>query len=72
MEKSQRIPFLDKMTNKSSTKVGMNFYNKPTDSKRYLRFTLNHSWHCLTNIPFSIARRIYKVAENESIKEKRS
>ena len=27
--------------------------------------------HCLTNILFSLGRRIYTIAENESVKEKR-
>ena len=31
----------------------------------------NHSWHCLMNIPFSLARRICTIAENENVKEKR-
>ena len=34
MEKSQtRLPFLDKMLNKSGTKIWMDIYKKPTDSK---------------------------------------
>ena len=34
MEKSQtRLPFLDIMINKSGTKIWMDIYNKPTDSK---------------------------------------
>ena len=56
MEKSQtRLPFLDIMINKSGTKIWMDIYNKPTDSKRYVSFTSNHPRHCLTNIPFSLA-----------------
>ena len=31
----------------------------------------NHRRHCLTNIPFSLARRICTIAENENVKEKR-
>ena len=57
MEKSQtRLPFLDIMINKSGTKIWIDIYNKPTDSKRYVSFTSNHPRHCLTNIPFSLAR----------------
>ena len=29
----------------------------------------NHPRHCLTNIPFSLTRRICTVAENENEKE---
>ena len=72
MEKSQtRLPFLDIMIKKSSTKIWMNIYNKLKDSKRYVPFTSNHPWHCLTNIPFSLARRICTIVENENVKEKR-
>ena len=31
----------------------------------------NHPRHCLTNIPFSLPRRICTIAENGSVKEKR-
>ena len=31
----------------------------------------NHPWHCFMNIPFSLARRICTIAENENVKEKR-
>ena len=72
-EQSQtRLPFLDIMINKSGTKIWMDIYNKLTDSKRYDPFTANHPRHCLTNIPFSLARRICTVVENENVNEKRS
>ena len=72
MEKSQtRLPFLDIMINKSGTKIWMDIYNKPTDSKRYVSFMSNHPKHCLTNIPFSLARRICTIVGNEHVKEKR-
>ena len=72
MEKSQtRLPFLDIMINKSGTKIWMDIYNKPTDLKRYVPFTSNYPWHCLANIPFSLARRICTIVENENVKEKR-
>ena len=48
----------------------MDIYSKPTDSKRYVLFTSNHPRHCLTNIPFSLVRRICTIAENENVKEK--
>ena len=71
IEKSQtRLPFLDIMINKSGTKIWMDIYNKLTDSKRYVSFTSNHPRHCLTNIPFSLARWICTIVENEDVKEK--
>ena len=72
MEKSQtRLPFLDIMINKSGTKIWMDIYNTRTDSKRYVPLTSNHPRHCLTNIPFSLTRRICTIVENENAKEKR-
>ena len=59
------------MINKSGTKIWMDIYNKPTHLKRYVPFTSNHPRHCLTNIPFSLPRRICTIAENGSVKEKR-
>ena len=47
--------FLDIMINKSDTKIWMDIYNKSTDCKQYVTFTLNHPRHCLTNIPVSLA-----------------
>ena len=66
-----RLLFLDIMINKSGTKIWMDIYNKPTDLKRYVPFTSNYPWHCLANIPFSLARRICTIVENENVKEKR-
>ena len=72
MEKSQtRLPFLDITINKSGTIIWMDIYNKPTESKRYVPFTSNHPRHCLTNIPFSLARRICIIVESENMREKR-
>ena len=72
IEKSQtRLPFLNIKINKSGTKIWMDIYNTPTDSKRYFPFTSDYPRHCLTNIPFSLARRISGIVENENVKEKR-
>ena len=71
MEKSQtRLPFLDIIINKSGTTIWRDIYNCPTDSKRYVSFTSNQPQHCLTSIPFSFARRICTIVENENVKEK--
>ena len=48
----------------------MDIYNKPTDSKRYVPFMSNYIQHCLTDIAFSLARRICTIVENKNIKEK--
>ena len=64
-----QLPFLDVMINKEGKKVFMDIYSKRKDSKRYLSFKSNHSKHCLKNIPFSLARRICKITERNSLKE---
>ena len=70
MEKSDtQLPFLDVMINKEGKKVFMDIYSKPTDSKKYVSFKSNHSKHWLKNIPFSLARRTFMIAEKDSLKE---
>ena len=49
----------------------MDIYNKPTDSKLCIRFTLNHPRHCLIIIPFSLARKVCINDENKNLKEER-
>ena len=72
MERSKtQLPFLDILINKTGTLIWMDIYTKKTDSKRYVPFTSNHPKHCLKNIPFSLARRICTIVENEKIKMKR-
>ena len=59
------------MIHKTGTKIWMDIYSKPTDSKRYVPFTSNHPRDCLRNIPFCLARRICAIAEEEETKLKR-
>ena len=40
------LPYLDIMINKTGTKIWMDIYNKPADSKRYVPFTSNHLCYC--------------------------
>ena len=66
MERSTtNLAFLDIMINKTGTKIWMDIYNRPTDSKRYVPFTSNHPRSCLRNIPFCLARRICAIVEEE-------
>ena len=72
MERSTiNLPFLDAMIHKTGTKIWMDIYNKPTDSKRYVPFTSNHLRSCLRNTPFCLARHICTIAEEEDTKLKR-
>ena len=48
----------------------MDLYHKPTDTRRCVPFSSNHPSHCKRNIPFSLARRICTITENENDKIK--
>ena len=63
-----QLLFLDIMIKKEEKKVFMDIYSKPTDSKRYVSFRLNHPTNCFKNIPISRARRICMTAEKNSLK----
>ena len=69
MEKSQtKLLLLDIMINKSGKKMWIDISNKAVDSKRYVSFTSNHLRHCLTNIPFSLTRRMCAIVRHENVK----
>ena len=61
---------LDIMKIKSGANIWLDIYNKPTSSKRYVPFMSNNPWHFLTNIAFSLTRRMYTNVQNEKVKEK--
>ena len=58
MEKSKSI-----QKSGSGTKICINIYNKPTDSKQYVPFSTDHPRHGLTNILFALARRTWTIGE---------
>ena len=64
------IPFLDILVKRDETGIWMDLYRKPTDTQRCLDFNPSHPSHCKTNIPFTMARRICTIVENENIKKK--
>ena len=70
MEKRLTRIFLDIVINESGTKIWMDIYNKPKDSKRYVSFTPKYPRRCLTIIPFSLIRGIYTIVENENVTKK--
>ena len=55
---------------KTGTKIWMNIYNKPTDSKTYVPFTWNHPRSCRRNILFCLPRCICIIVEEEDTKIK--
>ena len=60
------LPFLGIMINKTGTNTWMDIYSKPTDTKRYVPFTSNHSGSCLRNTQFFLAKRICTIVEEEN------
>ena len=61
-------PFLDILIKKDE-RIWMDLYHKPTHTERYVPFNSNHPPHCKRNIPFTLARRICTIVENEEKKQ---
>ena len=61
------FPILIKHNN---DKIWMDIYYKPTDIHRCLPFSSNHPKHCKNNIPFTLARCICTIVENNEPKMK--
>ena len=66
--KGQPEMVLDAMINKEEKKIFMEIYSKLMDSKRYVFFKANYSKHCLKSIPFSLARRVCMITEEDPLK----
>ena len=64
------IPFLDILIKQDDTGIWMDLYRKPTDTCRYAPFSSNHPRHSKKNIPFTLARSICVMAENNVTKQK--
>ena len=63
----KEIPFLDILIRRD-TGIWMDLYHKPTDTLRYVPLNSNHPPHCKRNIPFTLARRICTIVENQERK----
>ena len=64
------ISFLDILIMRDENdNIWMNIYHKPTDARRYVPFNSCHPKHTLSNIPYSLARRICTIIENEDAKD---
>lgn len=66
-----KLPFLDVMVIKKGVRIVCDVFSKPTDSKRYLPFLSSHPRHIKANIPFSLAKRIRTIVDEETTEEKR-
>ena len=66
---TNEIPFLDILIKRDDEKIWMDLFHKPTDTRRCVEFSSCHPSHCKRNIPFSLARRIHVICENDIEKE---
>ncbi|MCG8430695.1 MAG: GIY-YIG nuclease family protein, partial [Candidatus Omnitrophica bacterium] len=59
-----KLPFLDVLVIREGKKIITDLFSKPTDTKQYLHFRSCHPRHTKTNIPFSLARRICTIVQD--------
>ena len=64
----ENVPFLDILIKRNENLIWMDLYHKPTDTRRCVEFSSCHPNHCKRNIPFSLARRVHVICENEKEK----
>ena len=65
----QELKYLDILIYKTTTGFKTVVKNKDTDSGSYLPFTSSHPRHCKTNIPFSMARRIKALTDDDHLSQ---
>ena len=65
-----QIPFQDILIKRNENAIWMDLYHKLTDTQRCLLFTSSDTNHSKRNMPFSLARRICTIAENNAWKLK--
>ena len=68
---SDHLPFLDINILKTENELSMDIYFKPTDTRRCLPFHSCHPKHTRNSIPYTLARRICTIVENNELKQKR-
>jgi hypothetical protein len=72
MEKGRSLPFLDvRFTLNPNNSLSTDIYYKETDTHNYVPFYCYHPHKTLTNIPFSLARRICAIVSDPVIRDQR-
>ena len=72
MEKGKSLPFLDvSFSLNSKNQLDTDIYYKKTDSHNYVQFFSFHPHKTLTNIPYSLARRICTIVSDPITRDKR-
>ena len=62
----KELLFLDIFIKRNNDKIWMDINFKVTDTRRCLPFLSRHPTHCKKNIPFTLARRICTIVENQN------
>ena len=69
IETGKRIPFLDvQFILSDDGQLSTDIYYKETDTHNYVQFGSFHPHKTLTNIPFSLARRILIIVSDENVR----
>ena len=72
MEEGRTLPFLDVCFSLStSNELDTDIYYKETDSHNFVQFFSFHPHKTLTNIPYSLARRICTIVSRTEVRDKR-
>ena len=72
MESGNSIPFLDvRFTLRPNGSLATDIYYKETDSHNYVPFSSFHPHKTLTNIPYTLARRICTIVSEPDIRDTR-
>ena len=72
MESGKRIPFLDvQFILSDDNQLSTDIYYKETDTHNYVQFGSFHPHKTLTNIPFSLARRICIIVSDDLVRNTR-
>ena len=72
MEQGRKVPFLDvEFTLMSDNSLSTDIFYKETDSHNYVPFYSFHPRRTLTNIPYSLARRVCTIVSDTCVRDKR-
>ena len=72
IESGKKIPFLDvEFTLRNDNSLETDIFYKETDSHNYVPFYSFHPRRTLTNIPYSLARRICTIVSNTGVRDTR-
>ena len=70
MESGKRIPFLDVLFILGDDgRLSTDIYYKPTDTHNYVQFGSFHPHKTLTNIPFTLARRVCIIVSDDDVRD---